>query len=472
MTWIPYFQPTDLLDVLDILAQIISPANTSMLLVLETVLHSLQTSVVADSSSELPFNLGRRLPQLLSLREVMPDLSLLEEIIAVAVVASLPAYYDGSRLEGTVFEETTMNSIITRSNQRWSKHLDSLADDLPLRSFLDQTTWSASTIQLLSGLLYQRLIAKDSFISWLETDGPTHHPIEQLSPVLYAFLDASSCEGGKMEQPKVDAWSNLVSRLLEAVTAEHISPQLRSTSGSCVTLIVSLNPSSLSQFLANIARRIQALPVTSLTVDVLTVGLRLHSIFPLDAAPLLTALADHGMQWAVRQFAEEGSPVEAVVEELSTPNSCYEPQNVLTDINLACLVKVASNIKPHLVETVIGVVIQNRLSEVSALKLITSLLSVVQLKVCSHPPCCLNEPLPLDPSPQLSTVSCKVSYSTLKSSSCAAAWDPVCIYLEMQSSTYYMCCLISTPTIPARPPTSSHWSESIEEHYQCPTARS
>lgn len=292
-------------------------------------------------------------------------------------------------------------------------------------------------------------------MSWLETDGPTHHSIEQLAPVLYAFLDASSCKGGKIEQPKVDVWSSLVSRLLEAVTTEHLSPELRSTSVSCLILIVSLNPSSLPRFLANIAQTIQALPVTSLTVDVLTVGLRLHSTFPLDVAPLLTALADHGMQWVVRQFVEEGGS-EAVVEELSTPNSCYEPQNVLTDINLARLVKVASNVKPHLVETVIGVVIQNRLSEVSALKLITSLLSFVQLKVCSHPPCCSNEPLLPEPSPRLSIVSCKVLYSTLKSSSYAAAWDPVRMYLEMQSSTRYMCCLIYTPIIRARPPTSSH----------------
>jgi nucleolar pre-ribosomal-associated protein 1 len=303
---------------LDIIASNIS-SNPSIHFVLETVLGALQVSTATDSASKISLNLQRKLPQLLSLRDLLPDLLLLEEVVATAVVGSLPSYCDGSRLGGELFEESTMVTVTTRSNIRWSRHLDSLPHNLQFRSFLDQKVWTASTVNILAGLLYRRLIPKDAFLSWLETDHSTRHTAEQLVPVLHAFLDASSCEGNQLMSANIMVWTNQISLLLETITDEDLSPELRSMSSSCVALIISLIPPGLSQYLKKIAEAIQALPVTSLPVELLSIGRQLHSMFPLDAAPLSTALADHGMQWAVRQFAEEDVSFQVVVEELSMP---------------------------------------------------------------------------------------------------------------------------------------------------------
>ncbi|KAF9460940.1 ribosome 60S biogenesis N-terminal-domain-containing protein [Collybia nuda] len=359
LTWIPYFRSSDLLDVLDTLA---ITSNLPSLPVLETVLQSLRSSAEADLSAKLALNFKSRLPQLLSLRKAAPSLGVLEEIIAVAIVSSLPAYCDRSELTGKVFEETAMNPIILRSRIRWSQHLDHLSNDLPLQSFLDQAIWTPSTIEILSSLLYRRWISKDRFLSWLETDSPKRHSADQLIPVLHAFLDASSCEGSQIDEPNVDAWLSLVTRLLDVTITEDLPSTLRSTSRTCIALIASIAPLCLPRILASIIQTIDALPVASLTMNLLKLGRQLHLAFSVDTTPLVTALVNHGMQWAVRHFAEEGEPFEAVVEELT------------------CLVQVSSDVKPHLVETVIGVVIQHHLANVPALQLITSLLSIVQLK--------------------------------------------------------------------------------------------
>lgn len=50
-------------------------------------------------------------------------------------------------------------------------------------------------------------------------------------------------------------------------------------------------------------------------------------------------------------------------------------------LSSALLVKAASGVKPHLVETLLGVVIQHQLANAAAIKLATDALSTVQLKV-------------------------------------------------------------------------------------------
>ena len=79
---------------------------------------------------------------------------------------------------------------------------------------------------------------------------------------------------------------------------------------------------------------------------------------------------------------------------------------------LASLIKLSSISKPHLVETLLTVIIQGRLNNISALKLAVVCLSRTQLKVCIsfvNKMCVL---LNYSPSPSLSIAFCKISFST------------------------------------------------------------
>ena len=83
-----------LLDVLEERAQIMPTLLTLELI--KTVLKAFQSHTLFESESES--TLIKRLPQLLSLRSTLPDFSLLEDLIAVAIEVSLPIGLDGTPL--------------------------------------------------------------------------------------------------------------------------------------------------------------------------------------------------------------------------------------------------------------------------------------------------------------------------------------------------------------------------------------
>jgi nucleolar pre-ribosomal-associated protein 1 len=89
------------------------------------------------------------------------------------------------------------------------------------------------------------------------------------------------------------------------VADESLSQESREASGSCVSLLLELSPTRAEEFVAIALDRLQRLPVTFLTAELLTVGRRLHATSSSSGKPFLTALADHGIQWAVRCFAED-----------------------------------------------------------------------------------------------------------------------------------------------------------------------
>ena len=79
---------------------------------------------------------------------------------------------------------------------------------------------------------------------------------------------------------------------------------------------------------------------------------------------------------------------------------------------LASLIKLSSVLKPHLVETLLTVIIQDQFNNISALKLAAICLSRTQLKVrisLVNKMCVL---LIYSPSPSLSIAICKISFST------------------------------------------------------------
>jgi hypothetical protein len=109
---------------------------------------------------------------------------------------------------------------------------------------------------------------------------------------------------------------------------------------------------------------------------------------------------------------------------------------------LASLIKMSSASKPHLVETLLTVIIQGRFNNISALKLAVICLSKTQLKVCIsfvNKMCVL---LIYSPSPSLSIAICKISFSTHVSINFVPTTLPKYYSSEMLSLNSYTPCSI------------------------------
>ncbi|KAG5640903.1 hypothetical protein DXG03_006683 [Asterophora parasitica] len=360
--WIKYFEQDDLFQMLDALLEDTAALGPPTLEILVDILVALRALLAsqADAESELI----QRLPQLMALRSLLAESDVLDELVAVAIESSIPAYCDGAAC-GEALEETSLAEILKRSDLRWSRQSDLRLVDLPARSFLIQQSWSPSTVTIISGLIYRNAFSQDDFASWLATDHCTHTSPEHFVTVVHAFLDTAFCRGVALPS---DAWLPQFNRLTKSLLDEGLSEHTRTTGVTCALLMARLFPSRSSEFLADVVRAIQSLPVMKVNLYLLSLGRQLHAIHPAVAKPLVTELVDHGVQWAVRFFAEpEDASFNAAIEELTL------------------LVKLASEIKPHLVETLMGVVIQTRLAHLPAVKLITALLSNVHLKVSRYP---------------------------------------------------------------------------------------
>ncbi|RDB20241.1 Uncharacterized protein C14G10.02 [Hypsizygus marmoreus] len=358
--WIKYFQSADLFSLLDTIVTRTEMPDSSSRDILSALLEALRKLTTSEFEAEL--SLKDRLPQLLTLRPIMSESLVLEDLIAIAIEASLPAFCDGRRTCGAAFEETSLVSVVERAETRWSRQMDPSSTNLPVDSFLNQDSWTTSTVKILAGLIYQRSLSKKTFFSWLATGNSTGRSAKHLIPVMHAFLDICSSQDDAESLMDNDLWTSQLSRLLEAVLDTELPQDDRFMGGRCIYLILRLGPSCIPSFVKKSLRAIEHLPVTRLTHELLVIGRDLHGFAPEEAKPLLTALVDHGIQWAVRLFADDNTSFDNTVDMLTS------------------LVMLASGIKPHLVETLMGVTIQNQLSNPRALGLITALLSNVSLK--------------------------------------------------------------------------------------------
>jgi nucleolar pre-ribosomal-associated protein 1 len=298
-------------------ASIDSIASTHVLNVLRTVLSALRRSTATESASESA--LHGRLQQLLVLRRSLTD-SILEDMIAIALDASLPLCHEGHPflLEDT--RDHDLASIIRRSDARWYRRSDRPAVELDLQSFIAHDSWTKSTAKILSAQLYRRSYPGEVFSRWLGTDYLSRCSTHNFALVMHAFLDSSYVHGEEISDADGKAWILHFSHLLTVVVNNRHSQELRLVSGSCISLIFALVPSKLVQNLALFLTEVQSRPIESLTAEVLAVGNRLHAKAPTDARNLVNTLVDHGLKWAVQCFAGDHDQADYVttVEELST----------------------------------------------------------------------------------------------------------------------------------------------------------
>ncbi|KAJ7109702.1 ribosome 60S biogenesis N-terminal-domain-containing protein [Mycena crocata] len=345
--WIQYMAPQDLFTLLE--------AKKSDPQLLEMVISGLGATIKAQSILDL----YSRLDLLTTLRASLPASSILESMIARIVDACLPVALSG-RTPGPTDASATF--LLIQCDLAWSRRLYSVPTSLSLQTLLFQEQpWSQSTTIILSAILYRSGCDAETFSSWLGTDLASSRSTAHLSHVLHAHLDASDAQA--VPEAATKAWVPYLSRFLKCAVDEKLSSSLRTDCSSCIRLILARLPSTLPAFIATLAKQIGRLPDSSLTQELLTIGVWLgkHSV---EAKSTIASLVDHGMQWCIRVFAvsESDGDIQATVDEL------------------VLLVKTATAMKAHLAETLLSVIIQNRLTDMSAIALLSAILSAVPLK--------------------------------------------------------------------------------------------
>ncbi|KAF8164735.1 ribosome 60S biogenesis N-terminal-domain-containing protein [Crassisporium funariophilum] len=356
--WIKFLEPLHLFDLMDFLAQ--KAHNMPSLPVLElitVVLKALRSAVSPES--DLTF--GQRLSQLLSLRPILPDSQLLEDLIAVAVETSMPVGLDGFSLPTVSSGDVDVVTMIRQSKARWSRRTNPLSSEIEIRQFLTQEEFSDSTVKIISGLLYRRCLSDELFLDWLKSTDCSRRNTEHLLYIFHAFLDSSSSQGNRESG---GIWLPFMPRIVKAVADESLSPDIRKRAQSCILLILSIASSNPSHLLDCFAGEVNASSKSSMSLELMSTGSKVAVVLGSTAMSLCSTLADRGMQSVIDQSEED-------YETMSSIQFTKE---------LTKLIKAAPGSKAHLVETLLAVIIQSRLTSTAAVDLAVISLSAVQLK--------------------------------------------------------------------------------------------
>ena len=298
--WIRYLDLSSLLGLLDILEERAQTMPTLPTLVLiKTVLEAFQSRTLFESESES--TLKERLPQLLSLRSILQDFLLLEDLIAVAIEASLPIGLDGSPLFTTVStSEADFQTIINRSNSRWSRRTHSLAAELDIRQFLFQDRFSDSTVRIISALVYRQCFSIEDIVEWLGTESCSRRQINHLLPIFLALLDSSLSQ--RTPPIKSNMWLPHISPILSALAGQSSSVVLRTLGQSCIINIFSNAGEDLPAVMNVFTEEVNALTEKTVSVELISLGVALTSRLGEDANPVSTTLVDRGVQFLIDQY--------------------------------------------------------------------------------------------------------------------------------------------------------------------------
>ena len=313
--WIRYLQLSSLLGLLDVLeerAQIMPTLPT--LVLIKTVLEAFQSRTLFESESDS--TLKERLPQLLSLRSILPDFLLLEDLIAVAIEASLPIGLDGSPLftaAGST-SEVDFRTIINRSNSRWSHRTHSLAAELDIRQFLIQDKFSDSTVRIISALVYRQCFSTEDIVEWLSAESCSQRQINHLLPIFHAVLDSSLSQ--RTSPIKSNMWLPYISPIVNAL-ADQNSSVLRTLSQSCIINILSNAGEDLPGVMNVFTEEVNASTEKTVSVELISLGVALTSRLGKDANSLSSILVDRGVQCMIEQYQLAGDHENLVHKKLA-----------------------------------------------------------------------------------------------------------------------------------------------------------
>ncbi|KAJ6508841.1 ribosome 60S biogenesis N-terminal-domain-containing protein [Mycena sanguinolenta] len=351
LPWIRFMEPHDLFGLLQLLHE---KGRTDHRL-LEVLIGAMETAIKAQSIAESHSHLNL----LITLRSSLPKSTVLESMIATIIDACVPVAVSGRTLG---HPGVSTSSLLMQCDVAWSSRFRLVPPSLGLQSLLFQDEiWSDSTISIITAVLYQSGCDSDAFTSWLTTDLASCRSTAHLSQVLHAYLDSSDLRLGS--QTNISAWVPHLSRLLKSLIDEKASSILRTDCSSCICLILARIPNTIPEFVVTLQDRIKRLPDFFLSREILTIGswLAKHSD---EGKAAVASLIDHGMQWCIHALA--------------VPDVDSDILDTVDD--LVILMETAKLAKAHIAETLLSVIIQSRLADVSAVALLSAVFRTVPLK--------------------------------------------------------------------------------------------
>ncbi|KAF9558394.1 hypothetical protein CPC08DRAFT_639060 [Agrocybe pediades] len=355
--WIKYMQASGLFELLDAMgkkdAASLSPVSSQ---VAGSVLEALRLIGSVDPSAESL--LAEILPLLISLKSAMPDSTLLEDVIAMAVEATLPIGVDSCPPSNPVGEG---KDIIRRSETRWTRRLQSSKIDLDLRTFLYQTTISQSIVKIVAGLIYRRSYSRPVLDEWLQSPACLAQEPQYLLPILHAFLDSSDAAESSLP---TDTWAPFIPICVKALVSAHATPEARVHARHCLAGLFSLYKADCEKLLKAFSDELQSIPDKKVSVDLVASGAVVANKLGLKAHTAISGIVDKGIQRCI---------------DNCSPDQETDGARRLTDA-MTSLLQRAPVAKAHLVETLLTVTIQHRLWSVCALRLAITCLASCNLK--------------------------------------------------------------------------------------------
>ncbi|KAF9046067.1 hypothetical protein BDZ89DRAFT_1155358 [Hymenopellis radicata] len=346
--WIPFLSIDALLD-LSVTVGETAVAGHATSRFLSTMVDAIRARVLQDELVKISFT-----NQLMRLRSKLPDMSVIDDVLAPTLAAMQPMFVDGRGRAGCAGPE-----VLKCAETQWNLRLRQLPGELQLLAFLEQKTWTTGTVDIIRALLYKTDSAA-SFSTWLQTGNYRERPYPLLVRVLRAHLDSTSCLGRSLPDAEHRHWVHNF-RNFSAWCADTEGEDVRHHAASCLILLFPLLANLRAELSAVLVDSVATLPVTSLPVDLLKVGRALGSECP----SFVDALVEHGAQWAVRRFSDYDS---------------FDSYSESRVEGLIELIESASSLKPHIIEPFLTVIPQKQLSNPLAVKLLNAVLLKTQFK--------------------------------------------------------------------------------------------
>ena len=297
--WIRFLESSSLLSLLDVLEE---RAHTmpalSTLELIKTALEALKSRI--PSEFEFESTLRQRLPQFLSLRSILLGFLLLEDLIAMAIEASLPIGLNGSPLlaAASISEgEVDFRTIISRSNTRWSHRTYSLSAELDISQFLTQDWFHDSTVRIISALVYRRCFSPKDIVEWLGTESCSRRQINHLIPIFHAVLDSEP-----LSQMTSSMWLPFISPIVSTLADQNVSVMLRRLGQSCIINILSNAGKDLPALVAALTEEVNALKETMVSFELISLSVALASRLGNDVSSVTSILVHRGMQRMIDQY--------------------------------------------------------------------------------------------------------------------------------------------------------------------------
>ena len=319
--WSEYAGPEHQFDLLERIIQSSHPMVTSNIVgqVLNTLLRS---------ATENPFalqKLGERASLLSSIfrsyQQYPEVVATVQELIALAVEASLPVGHSGKRTPPGLFEVRGMSALCEDAETRWRQRSSLLAAELDVNTDSIGPT-SNSQLRINIEMAYRKASARTTLVKWVIAHAQSADPA-QLADTVYAL-----CDAGLLHKAPVNMGSDsgtVFKRLVNAALDYRTASGVRVACCNAARRLLEVMPERSSSFATQMEAVVAKLPVDRLTPDTLIFARSLKITDSPACLRVMDALIDQALGWVVRYYAENHQETEDTLRSVSELSKCTPP---------------------------------------------------------------------------------------------------------------------------------------------------